>query len=104
MLGSGVDLGAVDVDAYVVAGASDHIIPWEQAYRSTQLLGGSPRFVLSDSGHIQALVNPPGPESRRQLPRGRDEPAGARGMARPGGDHAGQLVARLLRLAGRALG
>ncbi len=65
VLGSGVDLGAVDIDAYVVAGTSDHIIPWEQAYRSTQLLGGSPRFVLSDSGHIQALVNPPGPESRR---------------------------------------
>jgi polyhydroxyalkanoate synthase subunit PhaC len=66
VLGSGVDLGAVDIDAYVVAGASDHIIPWQQAYRSTQLLGGSPRFVLSDSGHIQALVNPPGPESRRR--------------------------------------
>jgi polyhydroxyalkanoate synthase len=66
VLGCGVDLGAVDIDAYVVAGASDHIIPWQQAYRSTQLLGGSPRFVLSDSGHIQALVNPPGPESRRR--------------------------------------
>jgi polyhydroxyalkanoate synthase subunit PhaC len=66
VLGSGVDLGAVDIDAYVVAGANDHIIPWQQAYRSTQLLGGSPRFVLSDSGHIQALVNPPGPESRRR--------------------------------------
>jgi polyhydroxyalkanoate synthase len=66
VLGSGVDLGAVDIDSYVVAGASDHIIPWQQAYRSTQLLGGSTRFVLSDSGHIQALVNPPGPESRRR--------------------------------------
>ncbi len=66
VLGSGVDLGSVDVDAYVVAGASDHIIPWEQAYRSAQLLGGHVRFVLSDSGHIQALVNPPGPESRRR--------------------------------------
>jgi polyhydroxyalkanoate synthase len=66
VLGSAVDLGLVDIDSYVVAGASDHIIPWEQAYRSSQLLGGRPRFVLSDSGHIQALVNPPGPESRRR--------------------------------------
>jgi polyhydroxyalkanoate synthase subunit PhaC len=66
VLGSAVDLGVVDVDSYVVAGMSDHIIPWEQAYRSSQLLGGRPRFVLSDSGHIQALVNPPGPESRRR--------------------------------------
>jgi polyhydroxyalkanoate synthase len=43
---------------------TDHIIPWENAYRSTQLLGGEPRFVLSTSGHIQALVNPPAPDSR----------------------------------------
>ena len=64
VLGSQVDLGAVDLDSYIVAGSTDHIIPWENAYRSTQLLGGTPRFVLSRSGHIQALVNPPSPESR----------------------------------------
>jgi polyhydroxyalkanoate synthase len=64
VLGSRVDLTAVDVDSYVVAGLSDHIIPWESAYRSTQLLGGAGRFVLSASGHIQALVNPPAEESR----------------------------------------
>jgi len=46
VLGSPVDLGAVDVDSYVVAGLTDHIIPWENAYRSTQLLGGHSRFVL----------------------------------------------------------
>ena len=61
VLGTPVDLGAVDLDSYVVAGLTDHIIPWENAYRSTQLLGGSSRFVLSTSGHIQALVNPPAP-------------------------------------------
>jgi polyhydroxyalkanoate synthase len=54
----------VDVDSYIVAGSTDHIIPWENAYRSTQLLGGTSRFVLSTSGHIQALVNPPSAESR----------------------------------------
>jgi polyhydroxyalkanoate synthase len=67
VLGSPVDLGAVDLDTYVVAGSTDHIIPWENAYRSTQLVSGTPRFVLSTSGHIQALVNPPpraGAESR----------------------------------------
>jgi polyhydroxyalkanoate synthase subunit PhaC len=63
-LGTPVDLGKVDVDSYIVAGIKDHIVPWENAYRSTQLLGGSSRFVLSTSGHIQALVNPPGPDSR----------------------------------------
>jgi polyhydroxyalkanoate synthase len=62
VLGSPVDLAAIDVDSYIVAGLNDHIVPWQNAYRSTQLLGGDTRFVLSASGHIQALVNPPGRE------------------------------------------
>jgi polyhydroxyalkanoate synthase subunit PhaC len=59
MLGSPVDLGKVDLDAYVVAGISDHLCPWESCYRTTQLLGGPVKFVLSTSGHIAAMVNPP---------------------------------------------
>jgi poly[(R)-3-hydroxyalkanoate] polymerase subunit PhaC len=60
MLGSPVDLGAVDRDSYIVAGITDHICPWQSCYRSTQLLGGRSRFVLSTSGHVAAMVNPPG--------------------------------------------
>jgi polyhydroxyalkanoate synthase subunit PhaC len=59
MLGSPVDLSKVDVDAYVIAGVADHLCPWQSCYRTTQLLGGPVRFVLSTSGHIAALVNPP---------------------------------------------
>jgi polyhydroxyalkanoate synthase len=59
-LGSPVDLSAVDVDAYVVGGLTDHITPWQSCYRTTALLGGHSRFVLSTSGHIAALANPPG--------------------------------------------
>ncbi len=60
MLGSPVDLSKVDVDAYVVAGIDDHISPWPAAYSATRLLGSSNiRFVLSNSGHIAAMVNPP---------------------------------------------
>ena len=60
MLGSRVDLSTVNVDTYVVAGIDDHIAPWPSAYRATQLLGSSNiRFVLSNSGHIAAMVNPP---------------------------------------------
>lgn len=55
-----VDLCRVTVDTYVVAGITDHLTPWQSCYRSTQLLGGKSRFVLSSSGHIAALVNPPG--------------------------------------------
>ena len=60
MLGTPVNLSRVDVDSYVVAGIADHIVPWQSAYRSTQLLGGPVRFVLSTSGHIASMVNPPG--------------------------------------------
>jgi polyhydroxyalkanoate synthase subunit PhaC len=60
VLGSPVDLGRITVDSYVVAGAADHISPWQNCYRTTQLLGGRTRFVLSTSGHIAAIVNPPG--------------------------------------------
>src|SRR4029434_960127 len=59
VLGRPVDLGEVDVDAYVVAGIADHITPWQNCYRTLSLLGGEARFVLSTSGHIAALVNPP---------------------------------------------
>jgi polyhydroxyalkanoate synthase len=59
MLGSPVDLGKVTTDSYVVAGLADHICPWQACYRTTQLLGGETRFVLSSSGHIAAMVNPP---------------------------------------------
>jgi polyhydroxyalkanoate synthase subunit PhaC len=60
MLGTPVDLSKVGTDAYVIAGIADHLCPWQSCYRSTQLLGGSTRFVLSTSGHIASMVNPPG--------------------------------------------
>jgi len=60
MLGTPVDLQDLSVDSYVVAGVSDHISPWQACYRSARLLGSTKRrFVLSSSGHIAALVNPP---------------------------------------------
>jgi polyhydroxyalkanoate synthase len=60
VLGEPIDLSRIDTDAYIVAGIADHITPWENCYRTTQLLGGTSRFILSTSGHIAALVNPPG--------------------------------------------
>src|SRR5580692_4484432 len=65
MLGSPVDLASVDRDSYIVAGITDHICPWQSCYRTTQLLGGRPRFLLSTSGHVAAMVNPPGNEKAK---------------------------------------
>lgn len=61
MLDTPVDLSMVTAETYVVAGIADHISPWQACYRSARLLGSKDlRFVLSRSGHIAALVNPPG--------------------------------------------
>jgi polyhydroxyalkanoate synthase subunit PhaC len=61
MLGSPVDLSKVAADTDVIAGIADHISPWQACYRGARLLHGSDvRFVLSTSGHIASLVNPPG--------------------------------------------
>jgi polyhydroxyalkanoate synthase len=75
VLDTPVDLGEVTVDSYIVAGSADHIVPWRNAYASTQLLGGESRFVLSASGHIQALINPPSPDSRSSYQVADEDPA-----------------------------
>jgi polyhydroxyalkanoate synthase len=59
--GKGIDLGKIGLDAYVVGGLTDHITPWQGVYRTARLYGGRrSTFVLSSSGHVQSLVNPPG--------------------------------------------
>jgi hypothetical protein len=47
------------VPTFVTGAVADHLTPWKGCYRTTQLLGGDSTFVLSNSGHIASLVNPP---------------------------------------------
>jgi polyhydroxyalkanoate synthase len=65
--GISLDLRRVALDSYVVGALTDHITPWKACYRTPFLLGGESRFALSSSGHIQALVNPPGNPKARFL-------------------------------------
>lgn len=58
--GTPIDLQKITVDSFNVAGMNDHITPWDAVYRSTLLLGGERRFLLSNSGHVQSILNPPG--------------------------------------------
>jgi polyhydroxyalkanoate synthase len=60
VLGTPIDLGKVRADVYAIGALSDHITPWKACYRTPRLFGGGRTFVESTSGHIQALVNPPG--------------------------------------------
>ncbi len=54
-----IDVGEIGVPTYVYASREDHIVPWQGAYESTQLLSGPLRFALGASGHIAGVINPP---------------------------------------------
>src|SRR5271165_1174879 len=58
--GEELDLGRIRLDIYAVGAEKDHIVPWDAAWRITQLMGGRVRFVLASSGHIAGMINPPG--------------------------------------------
>ena len=61
MAGHGIDLSKVTSDLFILGGVTDHITPWKATYRSTQLFGSKDvTYVLSQSGHMQAILNPPG--------------------------------------------
>jgi len=59
MCGSPVDIGRIDMPAYVLAARKDHIVPWRTAYATNGLLGGPTQFVLAASGHIAGVINAP---------------------------------------------
>ncbi len=60
--GRRVDLGVIKSPTYVVSAINDHIVPWQTAYKSVNLVSGPARFVLGSGGHIAGIVAPPGPK------------------------------------------
>ena len=60
ILGTPINLSEVDCDKYVVAGITDHITPWKGVFGTARAFGGKTDFILTSSGHIQSLINPPG--------------------------------------------
>lgn len=60
VLSEPVDLGSVEVDAYLVAGLTDHLTHWQSCYRTASLLGSRCEFILVSGGHLQAILRPPG--------------------------------------------
>jgi polyhydroxyalkanoate synthase len=57
--GKTIDMSKVKADSYIVAGVTDHITPWKGVYKTAQIMGEGTTFVLSNSGHLQSLLNPP---------------------------------------------
>ena len=76
MAGHRIDLSKIDADLFVLGGVTDHITPWKATYRSTQLFGSDDvSYVLSHSGHMQAILNPPGnPKAKYYLQKDGDAP------------------------------
>lgn len=58
MCGVPIDIGLVDMPAFVFAAREDHIVPWRTAFASAGYLGGQVEFVLGAAGHIAGVVNP----------------------------------------------
>jgi polyhydroxyalkanoate synthase len=62
----GINVAGVDLDVskiktptYVLSAQDDHIAPWRTTYSTPLLFSGPVKFVLSESGHIAGVVNPP---------------------------------------------
>jgi polyhydroxyalkanoate synthase len=73
LAGQRLDLEKVDLDLYFLSAEQDHIAPWRSSYAGALLPGGNVRFVLSNSGHIAGIVNPPSPKSIHHVLEG-DKP------------------------------
>jgi polyhydroxyalkanoate synthase len=58
--GTPIDMSKVKADTYVIGGTTDHITPWKAVYQTARIYGPETTFVLSNSGHLQSLLNPPG--------------------------------------------
>ena len=57
--GEKLDLNEVRIPIYNLATKEDHIAPAKSAYLGSQFFGGPVTYVLSGSGHIAGVVNPP---------------------------------------------
>ncbi|HEY5095529.1 MAG TPA: alpha/beta fold hydrolase [Candidatus Eremiobacteraceae bacterium] len=60
ILDTPIDLGTIKTPMFVLGAETDHIAPWRSTYRTAQLTGGEATFVLTSSGHVAGIVNPPG--------------------------------------------
>ncbi len=59
LAGAKIDLTKVTTPSYFVSAIEDHIAPWKTTYAGPATMKGKSRFVLSGSGHIAGIVNPP---------------------------------------------
>lgn len=59
LAGVPMDLGKIALPCYFLAAHEDHIVPWKSCYQSQQYLKADVKFVLTGSGHVAGVINPP---------------------------------------------
>ncbi|MDX1401597.1 MAG: class I poly(R)-hydroxyalkanoic acid synthase, partial [Kiloniellales bacterium] len=59
LLDTPIDLSLIKTPICMVSAAEDHIAPWQSTFALMNLVSGPAKFVLSASGHIAGVVNPP---------------------------------------------
>lgn len=57
--GSKIDIRQIDTPCYFLSTREDHIAPWKATFSGFQEMTAPKKFVLSSSGHIAGVVNPP---------------------------------------------
>jgi polyhydroxyalkanoate synthase len=87
LAGQRLSLASVKNDTYVVGAINDHIVPWHGSFKTTGLMGGTVRYVLSSGGHIAGIVNPPGPKAWYET--GEDSTADPEAWRAAGTKHSG---------------
>ena len=73
-----VDHRKIKTPVYFLSTIQDHIAKWKSTYTATQVHSGDVTFVLSGSGHIAGVVNPPVAQkycfwTNEELPKDPDE-------------------------------
>ncbi|KZL18440.1 alpha/beta hydrolase [Pseudovibrio sp. Ad37] len=62
LAGQNLDLSDVQIPIYNLATKEDHIAPAKSVFKGCGCFGGPVEYVLSGSGHIAGVVNPPSKE------------------------------------------
>ena len=89
LAGVPIDISSVKTPCYFLSTQDDHIAPWRSTFAGAGLFKGPVRFVLSGSGHIAGVVNPPkagkyGHWTSRSRPRGDADAWQAKASAKQG--------------------
>jgi polyhydroxyalkanoate synthase subunit PhaC len=54
-----IDIFSVTTPCYFISALEDHIAPWRGTYRTSHKLKAPTKFVLTASGHVFGMINPP---------------------------------------------